>query len=141
MPPKAYDPKACEDPTSPHSGGATPGKPHLPKAYSPSDVGGKIYKMWEDSGAFKANVESVKEPFTISMPPPNATGELHLGHAVMLALEDIFIRFARMQGKEALWVPGTDHASIATEAVVIKMLKEQGTKDPRKELGREALVA
>jgi len=141
MPPKAYDPKACEDPTSPHSGGATPGKPHLPKAYSPSDVEDKIYKMWEDSGAFKANVESVKEPFTISMPPPNATGELHLGHAVMLALEDIFIRFARMQGKEALWVPGTDHASIATEAVVIrKIQKEEKIADPRKTLGREELL-
>ncbi|UPA23149.1 valine--tRNA ligase [Candidatus Peribacteria bacterium] len=96
--------------------------------------------MWEDSGAFKADANSTKESFTISMPPPNATGQLHLGHAVMLALEDIFTRFARMQGKEALWVPGTDHAAIATENVVIKKLKDEGMKDPRKELGREALV-
>src|SRR5438876_3723009 len=112
----------------------------LEKAYDPQATEDRIYKMWEESGAFKADVNSKKEPFTISMPPPNATGQLHLGHAVMLALEDIFIRFARMNGKRALWVPGTDHAAIATENVVIKMLKEQGMKDPRKELGREKLV-
>ena len=86
----------------------------LPKAYDPKAVEDRIYKMWEESGAFTADAESKKESFTVSMPPPNATGNLHLGHAVMLALEDIFIRFARMQGKEALWVPGTDHAAIAT---------------------------
>ncbi len=113
----------------------------LEKAYDPKAVEDRIYKMWEESGAFKADAKSKKESFTISMPPPNATGQLHLGHAVMLALEDIFIRFARMQGKEALWVPGTDHAAIATENVVIKQLKEQGMKDPRKELGREKLIA
>lgn len=113
----------------------------LEKAYQPADVEDRVYKMWEDSGAFRADAGSTKEAFTISMPPPNATGQLHLGHAVMLALEDIFTRFARMQGKEALWVPGTDHAAIATENVVIKQLKEQGMKDPRKELGREKLVA
>lgn len=112
----------------------------LEKAYNPAATEDRIYAMWEDSGAFKADANSTKEPFTISMPPPNATGQLHLGHAVMLALEDIFTRFARMQGKEALWVPGTDHAAIATENVVIKKLKDEGMKDPRKELGREALV-
>ncbi len=97
--------------------------------------------MWEKSGAFKPeSCDPAGEPFTISMPPPNATGQLHLGHAVMLALQDIFIRFARMQGKRALWVPGTDHAAIATENVVIKQLKDGGMKDPRKELGREKLV-
>lgn len=112
----------------------------LEKAYDPKGTEDRIYAMWEDSGAFKADANSTKEPFTISMPPPNATGQLHLGHAVMLALEDIFTRFARMQGKEALWVPGTDHAAIATENVVIKKLKDEGMKDPRKELGREALV-
>jgi valyl-tRNA synthetase len=113
----------------------------LPKAYEPKATEDRIYQMWEESGAFKANVKSTKESFTVSMPPPNATGNLHLGHAVMLALEDIFTRFARMRGKEALWVPGTDHAAIATENVVIKLLKEQGMKDPRKELGRDGLVA
>jgi len=138
---KAYDPKAVEDQPS-HHDGVTAGKPHtLPKAYSPVEVEDRIYAMWEKSGAFIADHDSKKEPFTVSMPPPNATGQLHLGHAVMLALEDIFIRFARMRGKEALWVPGTDHAAIATENVVIKQLKEQGLKDPRKELGREKLVA
>lgn len=114
----------------------------LEKAYDPKAVEDRIYKMWEDSGAFKP--ESCKEdgePFTVSMPPPNATGQLHLGHAVMLALEDIFIRFARMQGKKALWVPGTDHAAIATENVVIKKLQKEGMRDPRKELGREKLIA
>ncbi len=113
----------------------------LPKAYDPKAVEDRIYKMWEESGAFTADAKSTKESFSISMPPPNATGQLHLGHAVMLALEDIFIRFARMQGKEALWVPGTDHAAIATENVVIKQLKDGGMKDPRKELGREKLIS
>ncbi len=114
----------------------------LEKAYDPKVTEDRIYKMWEDSGAFKPeSCPEDGEPFTVSMPPPNATGQLHLGHAVMLALEDIFIRFARMQGKRALWVPGTDHAAIATENVVIKQLKEGGMKDPRKELGREKLVA
>lgn len=114
----------------------------LEKAYDPTAVEDRIYKMWEDSGAFKPeSCPKDGEPFTISMPPPNATGQLHLGHAVMLALEDIFIRYARMNGKRALWVPGTDHAAIATENVVIKQLKEGGMKDPRKELGREKLIA
>ncbi len=113
----------------------------LEKAYDPQATEDRIYKMWEESGAFTADNKSAKEPFTVSMPPPNATGQLHLGHAVMLALEDIFTRFARMQGKEALWVPGTDHAAIATESVVIKKLqKEEKMKDPRKQLGREKLI-
>ena len=112
----------------------------LQKAYDPKATEDRIYKMWEESGVFRADAKSMKEVFIVSMPPPNATGNLHLGHAVMLALEDIFIRFARMRGKEALWVPGTDHAAITTENVVIRMVKEQGMKDPRKELGREGLV-
>jgi len=113
----------------------------LPKAYDPQAIEDSIYAMWEQSGAFTADAASTKEPFTISMPPPNATGQLHLGHAVMLALEDIFIRFARMQGKEALWVPGTDHAAIATESVVIKQIqKEEKIPDPRAKLGREELI-
>jgi valyl-tRNA synthetase len=114
----------------------------LEKAYDPKAVEDRIYKMWEESGAFKADVNSTKEPFTISMPPPNATGQLHLGHAVMLALEDIFTRFARMNGKEALWLPGTDHAAIATESVVIKKIqKEEKIGNPRTKYGREGLVA
>lgn len=113
----------------------------LPKAYDPQGTEDRIYKMWEESGAFIADNTSDKETFTISMPPPNATGQLHLGHAVMLALEDIFVRYARMQGKEALWVPGTDHAAIATEAVVIRQIqKEEDIPNPRAKLGREELV-
>ncbi|MBT3835417.1 valine--tRNA ligase, partial [Candidatus Peribacteria bacterium] len=101
----------------------------------------RIYKMWEEANAFKADASSDKESFTVSMPPPNATGQLHLGHAVMLALEDIFVRFARMQGKEALWLPGTDHAAIATESVVIKKIQEEEKiADPRAALGREELL-
>jgi valyl-tRNA synthetase len=114
----------------------------LGKAYDPQAVEDALYKTWEQSGAFKPESCDPKgEPFTIAMPPPNATGNLHLGHAVMLALQDIFIRFARMRGKKTLWVPGTDHAAIATESVVIKKLQKEGMKDPRKELGREKLVA
>jgi valyl-tRNA synthetase len=113
----------------------------LDKAYDPQNTEDRIYRMWEESGAFKADSASAKESFTVSMPPPNATGQLHLGHAVMLALEDIFIRFQRMRGKEALWVPGTDHAAIATESVVIKKIQaEEKMKDPRKTLGREELL-
>ena len=112
----------------------------MEKAYEAKKYEDDIYKKWEESGAFGADADSDKEPFTISMPPPNATGVLHLGHAVMLALEDIMMRYRRMKGYEALWLPGTDHAAIATESVVIKKLKkERGIKDPRS-LGREKLV-
>lgn len=113
----------------------------LPKAYDPQATEDRLYKMWEESGAFCPSGDPDKETFTISMPPPNATGQLHLGHAVMLALEDIFIRYQRMQGKDVLWLPGTDHASIATESVVIKKIqKEEGIKNPREALGREELL-
>ncbi|MDD5026646.1 MAG: valine--tRNA ligase [Candidatus Peribacteraceae bacterium] len=113
----------------------------LSKAYDPQACEDRIYSLWEGSGAFKADAASAKEAFTVSMPPPNATGQLHLGHAVMLALEDIFIRFARMSGKEALWLPGTDHAAIATESVVIKKIqKEEKIADPRATYGRVKLV-
>ena len=112
----------------------------LDKAYDAKKYEDAIYKKWEESGAFKADVNSGKDPFTISMPPPNATGVLHLGHSVMLALEDIVVRHRRMKGYETLYLPGTDHAAIATENVVIKNLQTQeGIKDPRS-LGREKLV-
>ncbi|HEY3569881.1 MAG TPA: class I tRNA ligase family protein, partial [Thermoanaerobaculia bacterium] len=100
----------------------------------------EIYRLWEESGAFGADPGEDKPPFTISMPPPNATGTLHLGHAIMLVLEDLMIRWRRMAGDAALWVPGTDHAAIATESVVIKNLRKQGIADPRAELGRTELV-
>ncbi|MBN2087572.1 valine--tRNA ligase [Candidatus Peregrinibacteria bacterium] len=112
----------------------------MDKAYEAKKYEDDIYKKWEESGVFTADVNSDKESFTISMPPPNATGVLHLGHAAFLTIEDIMIRHRRMKGFEALWLPGTDHAAIATESVVIKNLKnEQGIKNPRS-LGREGLV-
>ncbi|HEX4953057.1 MAG TPA: valine--tRNA ligase [Thermoanaerobaculia bacterium] len=102
----------------------------------------EIYRRWEESGAFGADAGSGRPAFTVSMPPPNATGTLHLGHAIMLVLEDLMIRYRRMAGDEALWVPGTDHAAIATENVVIKKLQtEEGIADPRSALGREGLLA
>ncbi len=81
-----------------------------------------IYKRWKESGKMRADNKSTKPPFTIPLPPPNVTGQLHLGHAAMLAIEDILIRFKKMTGHESLWIPGTDHAAIATENVVIKHL-------------------
>lgn len=110
----------------------------LDKAYNPESTEDTIYAQWRESFAFAPRADG--ESFTIMMPPPNATGQLHLGHAVMLALEDIFTRFARMNGKAALWLPGTDHAAIATENVVIAALKKQGIRDPRKELGRDGVL-
>lgn len=112
----------------------------LEKAYDAKKYEDDIYKKWEESGAFVAQNDSGKPSFTISMPPPNATGVLHLGHSVMLALEDIMSRYKRMKDYEVLFLPGTDHAAIATESVVIKNLQKEGMKNPR-ELGRKALVS
>ncbi|MCP3956572.1 MAG: valine--tRNA ligase [bacterium] len=112
----------------------------LEKYFEPQKYEREIYRRWEESGAFVADSDSEKPPFVITMPPPNATGTLHTGHAVMLAIEDLMIRWKRMSGYEALWVPGTDHAAIATESVVIRNLQAEGMADPRGELGREELV-
>src|SRR3989338_920899 len=92
----------------------------IAKAYEPQKYEDSVYKWWEESGFFNPDKLPGKRQsaFTISMPPPNATGTLHIGHAVMLALQDIVIRFQRMRGKKALWLPGTDHAAIATQAKV-----------------------
>lgn len=111
-----------------------------PKAYSAKDFEEQIYKMWEESGAFAPDPDPKKEPYSIMMPPPNATGTLHLGHATMLAIEDILIRWKRMQGYSTLYLPGTDHAAIATQSVVEKKLQDEGLKHPREELGREGLL-
>jgi valyl-tRNA synthetase len=100
----------------------------------------EIYRRWEESGAFAPSGDASRPPFCISMPPPNATGTLHLGHAMMLAVEDVLIRWRRMQGYDTLWVPGTDHAAIATESVVLRKLRGEGIADPRATLGRDALV-
>ncbi len=112
----------------------------MDKAYEAKKFEDDIYKKWEKAGAFTPKVNHDKPPFCISMPPPNATGTLHLGHSVMLALEDIMTRYYRMKGHEALWLPGTDHAAIATQSTVEKQLQEKGIARPREELGREKLI-
>lgn len=106
--------------------------------FNPSEFEPKWASQWLDAGCFKADVNSNKEPFTIMIPPPNVTGRLHVGHALGLAIQDAMIRYRRMQGKEALWVPGTDHAGIATQTVVEKSLAKQGLK--RQDLGREKFL-
>ena len=98
----------------------------LSKTYDPKDIEDRLYKKWEDNGYFHAELDRSKKPFTIVMPPPNITGQLHMGHALDNTMQDILIRYKRMQGYNALWQPGTDHASIATEVKVIQSLKEQG---------------
>ena len=98
----------------------------LPKTYDPKSVEDKLYKFWVDSGFFHAEVNPDKKPYTIVIPPPNVTGQLHMGHAMDETWQDILTRYKRMQGYAALWVPGTDHASIATEAKVVAMLREKG---------------
>lgn len=113
----------------------------IEKAYDAKKYEDDIYQKWESSGAFHPSVDPKKKPYTIAMPPPNATGTLHLGHAMMLALEDIMIRRKRMDGYSALWVPGTDHAAIATQSYVERKLQSEGIKEPRRELGREKLLA
>ncbi len=112
----------------------------LPKAYQPSSYEADTYKQWEGSGYFNPeNLPNSGEPFSIALPPPNATGILHLGHATMLAIQDLMVRFWRLKGKRALWVPGTDHAAIATQNVVEKKLqKEEGKR--RFDYGREEFV-
>lgn len=110
----------------------------LPKAYEAKNYEDNIYKNWEESGCFRAEVGRGSNPYVISMPPPNATGTLHLGHAMMLAVEDTLIRFHRMLGEDALWVPGTDHASIATQNKVERIIAEEGTD--RHQMGREKFL-
>ena len=111
----------------------------LPKTYEPQEVEGKIYQSWMDAGCFKAAPNPDKKPFCIVMPPPNVTGQLHMGHAMDATLQDILIRYKRMQGYEALWMPGTDHAGIATQ---IKVEEELRTKEglTRYDLGREKFL-
>ena len=110
----------------------------LAKTYDPSGLEDRLYQKWMEKGYFRAKVDPDKKPFTIIMPPPNVTGQLHMGHALDNTLQDILIRFKRMQGYEALWQPGTDHAAIATEVKVTEMLKEQGID--KAEIGREKFL-
>ncbi len=111
----------------------------LPKAYDPQDAQRKLYPMWLERSYFHADPSSAKPPYTIVIPPPNVTGALHLGHALNNTLQDILIRWKRMQGFDALWMPGTDHAGIATQAVVERRLKQEEGKT-RRDVGREGLV-
>ncbi len=111
---------------------------NLEKNYDPSTIEDRLYQKWLDKKYFHAEVDRSKKPFTIVMPPPNITGKLHMGHALDNTMQDILIRFKRMQGYEALWIPGTDHASISTEVKVINALKEEGID--KNELGREGFL-
>jgi len=110
----------------------------LPKIYEPQAVEAKWYRFWEEGGYFKPSGDTSKPTFVISMPPPNVTGALHLGHAIMDTIEDIMIRYHRMKGDDTLWVPGEDHAGIATQTVVERLLAKEGTD--RHTIGREAFL-
>ncbi|MCL2638797.1 MAG: valine--tRNA ligase [Oscillospiraceae bacterium] len=110
----------------------------LDKTYSPKDFEERIYKNWEESGYFRADEKSDKPPYTIVIPPPNVTGILHMGHALNNTYQDILCRWKRMSGYEVLWLPGTDHASISTEARVVASLKKQGVT--KKDLGRDGFL-
>ena len=110
----------------------------LDKNYNPSEIEGRIYEKWLEHKYFHAEPDKSKKPFTIVMPPPNITGQLHMGHALDNTLQDILIRFKRMQGYEALWVPGTDHASIATEVKVVEAIAKEGLT--KESLGREKFL-
>ena len=113
-------------------------KQELAKSYQPKDFEDRIYKMWNDSGSFTPHVDSEKQPYTIVIPPPNITGQLHMGHALDETLQDILIRWKRMSGYSALWLPGTDHASIATEAKIVEAMRKEGIK--KEDIGREAFL-
>ena len=110
----------------------------LAKTYDPGEVEDRIYRFWLDGGYFHAEVNPEKKPYTIVIPPPNITGQLHMGHALDNTLQDILIRWRRMQGYEALWMPGTDHASIATEAKIVEAMAKEGLK--KEDLGREGFL-
>ncbi len=110
----------------------------LPKAYDFRGVEDRLYAWWHEQGFFKPNLDVDKDPYVISMPPPNVTGELHLGHAITLAIEDLMIRYSRMKGFPTLWVPGSDHAGIATQLQVEMSLRKEGLS--RDQLGREAFI-
>ena len=111
---------------------------NLEKTYNPKEIEPKLYEKWCENKYFHAEVDRSKKPFTIVMPPPNITGKLHMGHALDNTLQDILIRYKRMQGYNALWIPGTDHAAISTEVKVTNQLKEEGID--KKELGREGFL-
>ena len=105
------------------------------KPYNPKSTETRIYEYWENTGYFTPTIDKTKTPFVMIMPPPNVTGQLHMGHALTIALEDMIVRWHRMNGDPTLYLPGTDHAGIATQVVVERLLASEGTN--RYELGRE----
>ncbi len=112
----------------------------LDKTYSPAEIEPRLYEGWERSGAFACDPDSKATPFAIMIPPPNVTGSLHMGHALTFTVQDVLIRWRRMQGRDALWQPGTDHAGIATQMVVERLLADGGGNQDRRSLGREAFI-
>src|SRR5262245_17953725 len=110
----------------------------MPPRYEPSGVEREIYERWEKAGYFTPAIVPGGEPFTVIMPPPNLTGELHLGHAMMDTVEDVLVRWRRMQGRPTLWLPGVDHAAIAVNSLVERQLADEGRS--RHEIGREAFL-
>jgi len=112
----------------------------FPKNYDAQAVELELYKRWEEAGVFHPDRlpdrNQSGEPYCILMPPPNRTGTLHMGHATMLAIQDVLIRFYRMRGRKAWWIPGTDHAAISTQVKVEQLLIKQGMQDPRREQTR-----
>ena len=110
----------------------------MPAQYPAQEVEARLYEWWEKSGYFQPSEDTDKECFVISMPPPNVTGKLHMGHAMFVALEDIMARFQRMRGRPTLWLPGTDHAGIATQMLVERALRADGIE--RVDLGRDGFL-
>lgn len=110
----------------------------MEKVYNPHDFEDRLYKDWEEHGYFRAEIDENKVPFTIMMPPPNITGQLHMGHALDNTLQDAITRFKRMQGYCALWLPGTDHASIATEVKIVEQMAKEGLT--KQDVGREGFL-
>ena len=110
----------------------------MPKAYDHSAVENRLYETWEKNGYFHAEPNTGKPPYCIVIPPPNITGQLHMGHALDETLQDVLIRYKRMAGYEALWLPGTDHASIATEVKIVEQMAKEGID--KRDIGREAFL-
>jgi len=110
----------------------------LDKTFQPAEIESRQYEDWEESGLFNADVNSDKEPYTIMMPPPNVNGSLHVGHGLIMTLQDVLTRYQRMNGKDALWMPGTDHASIAVDLFVRKELEEEGLT--KEDIGRASAL-
>ena len=113
-------------------------KKELTEKYNPKEFEEQLYKNWEEKGYFKPSMDKTKESYCIMMPPPNVTGKLHMGHALDGTIQDVLIRFKRMQGYNTLWLPGSDHSAIATEAKVVEKIKKEGKT--KQDLGREGFL-